>query len=490
MRSPRLLSLGLVALGSVALAQFPGSAPPPAQWNAGFDSITPADGRGFLSFLAGPITQGRGTGEPGFQKAADFMAAHFKQYGLKPVGDDGTYFQGVPFWRSSFVEGESYIRVGGSGDTIPGGKDFRMGMISKTLTVNGVLIELDGKDKLATFDVAGKVVIVPDASSDSRAAGALFRAKPAAVLFVNKTVPLSDYVIRRTAPTEGAASRTVVGTISKSAYDRLSKSISWSSPAASVRVSQGLVDLKAVAKGEDLKVPNVVGMLEGTDPSLKAEIVGIGAHLDHLGISGGVVYPGADDDGSGSTALLQVMKAFASNPVKPKRSILFMAFCGEELGLIGSGYYSDHPLFPHTSMIAELQMDMVGRRSSGAQNGDEKRMDKESENIDTIRLVGSKRISTDLDKTIMDANKSVGYKFKYDAEDVYTRSDHYNFAKHDIPISFFFTGFHPDYHEPTDTIEKIDFTKIANTAKLVYLTAQMLADNPEKPKHDVSSKPQ
>jgi hypothetical protein len=490
MRSPRLLSFSLLALSSLSFAQFSGSTPPPASLKAGFDSINPKDGLTFLRFLSGPQTQGRGTGQPGFQKAADFMAAHFKEFGLKPVGDNGTYFQGVPFWRSHFVDAGSYIKSNRSGKSIAAGPMFRMSSISRTMDSSTVIVELGGTDKLPEFDEAsiqGRIVVLPE-FKNMRMVGPLLRARPAAILMVAKDVPPSDYSIRRSAPTADAPIRPAMGSITPAAYAQLSKDLSWSETKPNMRVSQGMVRMVAKVESEDLKVPNVVGLLEGSDPTMKAEIVGIGAHLDHLGINGGVVFPGADDDGSGSTALLQVIKAFSVNPVKPKRSILFMAFCGEEMGLIGSGWYSDHPIFPHEQMVTELQMDMVGRRSSGAQNGDQNRIDKEDENIDTIRLVGSKRISTDLDKTIMEADKSVNFRFKYDAEDVYTRSDHYNFAKHGIPIAFFFTGFHPDYHQPTDTIDKIDFTKIANTAKLVYLTANMIADNPERPKHDVVEK--
>ena len=136
-------------------------------------------------------------------------------------------------------------------------------------------------------------------------------------------------------------------------------------------------------------------------------------------------------------------------------------------------------------MVAELQMDMVGRDSDGVQNGDESRVDKREENVDTIRLVGSKRISTELDSTIQSMNKYVGFRFKYDAEDVYTRSDHYNFARKGIPIAFLFDGFHPDYHQPTDTIDKIDFPKLANAARLYYLTAMTIANQSLPPKKDV-----
>jgi Zn-dependent M28 family amino/carboxypeptidase len=198
--------------------------------------------------------------------------------------------------------------------------------------------------------------------------------------------------------------------------------------------------------------------------------------LDHLGKTGSVVYPGADDDGSGATAVLCIARAMTLNPVKPKRGVLFMTFCGEEMGLIGSGWYSDHPIFPHANMQCELQMDMVGRDSDGVQNGDQSRVDKASENVDTIRLVGSKRISQELDDIIQEEDKYVGFRFKYDAEDVYTRSDHYNFAKVGIPIAFLFDGFHPDYHRPTDTIEKIDWAKLTNAAKLYYLTGLTTAN--------------
>ena len=253
----------------------------------------------------------------------------------------------------------------------------------------------------------------------------------------------------------------------------------------SLEFSRGLVQLKANVDARQIGVPNVVGLLEGTDPTLKTEYIGIGGHLDHLGKQGSVVYPGADDDGSGSTAVLSIAHAMSLNPRKPKRSILFMTFCGEELGLIGSSWLVAHPPVPLNKMVAELQMDMVARDSYGAQNGDTRRMDVEKENMDTIRLVGSKRIATELDATIQEVNKSVGFRFKYDAEDVYTRSDHYNFARNNIPIAFLFDGFTPDYHQPSDTVDKIDFLKLANAAKLYYLTAYAVSDKIEPPKHDV-----
>ena len=477
-----------------AFAQYPGSVPPPADWKKGFDSIKNTDGKSFLGYLAGPECMGRGTGQPGFQKAADFIAARFKDFGLKPVGDDGTYFQNLPFWRSGFVDAGSELKFISTGKSIQAGSTFRMTSISAPIDTTSVMVEVTPSgDELGAEpeDLAKRIVLVKGDKVSQRLRASIMRARPAAVFFISAAAPLPEYTIRRSAPSGDAPQRTPVGIITVQAANEMlanldMKDAGRSGPSVStIRTSSDFVRLVAKVESGEIKVPNVVGLLQGSDPTLKAEIVGLGSHLDHLGVSGGQVYWGADDDGSGSTALLQVAKAFASNPKKPKRSLLFMAFCGEEMGLVGSGYYADHPIFPHEQMIAELQMDMVGRNSVGAQNGDQKRIDIEAENVDTIRLVGSKRISTDLDKAIMDQNRYVNFKFKYDGEDVYTRSDHYNFAKNGIPIAFLFTGFHPDYHQVTDTIEKINFDKISNTARLFYLTAAKLSETPERPKKDV-----
>jgi Zn-dependent M28 family amino/carboxypeptidase len=157
-----------------------------------------------------------------------------------------------------------------------------------------------------------------------------------------------------------------------------------------------------------------------------------------------------------------------------------MAFCGEEMGLIGSAHYANNPIFPLDKMTCLLQVDMVGRN-------EESQNDKPEDNIDTIHLVGSKRLSMELHQAVLDANKYVNFKFEWDEEDVYTRSDHYNFAAKGVPIAFVFSGFHPDYHQPTDTMDKINFDKIVSTARLFYATALDAANRPAKLKKDASS---
>lgn len=494
----KFIPVCLLAAGAVlANAQYPGSSPIPAKYKKGVNAIQIADATTHLTYLATQC-EGRGSGQPGFQKAAEYVAAQFKASGLKPVGDNGTYFQNVPFYRSGVVPGDSYVVTEDGRTKIVGTTNISFGRLGADtdkaapvifLRANGADAKLENADPLD-----GKIVIVSNSADSKALRRQIVLAQTIAVIYVKDDLPpsLGTVSLRK------GGGNTSLGsiTVTKSAGRRLSEAlmgdsdaVDWSKTAANAcELIPAKGNLRVVTKLEEgtLGVPNVVGLLEGSDPKLKTELVGIGAHLDHLGKSGDVVYPGADDDGSGSTAVIEIAHAMKVSGVKPRRSILFMTFCGEEMGLIGSGYYSDHPIFPHEKMVAELQMDMVGRDSDGVQNGDVKRVDKLAENIDTIRLVGSKRISMDLDKVIEDDNKTIGFKFKWDAEDVYTRSDHYNFAKHGIPIAFLFDGFHPDYHRPTDTVDKIDFVKLTNAAKLYYMVALDVANRTAPPKHDVA----
>jgi Zn-dependent M28 family amino/carboxypeptidase len=256
-------------------------------------------------------------------------------------------------------------------------------------------------------------------------------------------------------------------------------------------VAKAKAVLKAAVTRVEKGVPNVVGYLEGSDPVLKKELVILGSHLDHLGRGrDGQIYPGADDDGSGSTALLAIARAFSKNGHRPKRSILFLAVTGEEMGLLGSDWYVEHPLFPLEDTVAELQMDMIGRWEE-AHPFENPGNEKAEENKNTLHLVGAKRISTQLHEIVLKANADhVGFDFEYDGEKYYERSDHYNFARKGIPITFMFTGVHRDYHQPTDTPDKIDFPKLARVAKLNYLVAFELADRTERLVKDVKpSKP-
>lgn len=236
-------------------------------------------------------------------------------------------------------------------------------------------------------------------------------------------------------------------------------------------------------KEETLRSSNVLAYIPGSDPILAKEVVVLTAHYDHIGIDKGVVYNGADDDGTGTVALLEIAEAFMAAKragEAPRRSILIMTVSGEEKGLLGSAYYADHPQIPLDRTIADLNIDMIGRNDIAHE--------KES---DYIYIIGSNMISTDLHTTNEKANQrytqlKLDYKFNSldDPNQFYYRSDHYNFAKNGIPSIFYFSGVHEDYHQPTDDIEKINFAKTEKVARLVFATAWMLANANERPRPD------
>jgi len=218
---------------------------------------------------------------------------------------------------------------------------------------------------------------------------------------------------------------------------------------------------------------NVVAFIKGTEKP--NEIVVISAHLDHEGIKNGKIYNGADDDGSGTVAILEIAQAFqmATKAGKgPKRSILFLHVTGEEKGLLGSQYYTENPIFPIANTVCDLNIDMIGRTD-----------ERHKSDPNYVYLIGSDKLSTELHKLSEEINKkytNINLDYKYNDENdpnrFYYRSDHYNFAKFNVPIIFYFNGTHVDYHKPTDTPDKINYELLENRAKLVFHTAWQVAN--------------
>jgi len=241
---------------------------------------------------------------------------------------------------------------------------------------------------------------------------------------------------------------------------------------------KGNVAVKAERKSETIETENVAAFMEGSDK--KDEILVISAHLDHIGISdNGEINNGADDDGSGTVSLLEIAEAFSkakSEGKGPRRSILFLNVTGEEKGLFGSEYYSENPLFPLKNTIADLNIDMIGRVDQAHANDPK-----------YVYLIGSDKLSSKLHAISEEANKKyINYKLDYTFNDpkdpnrFYYRSDHYNFAKMGVPVIFYFTGVHEDYHRPGDDVEKILFDKQAPIVKLVFHTAWELVNREER----------
>ena len=225
------------------------------------------------------------------------------------------------------------------------------------------------------------------------------------------------------------------------------------------------------ATGPSASSQNVVALLRGGDPELADEFVALGAHYDHVGIgfpvAGDSIYNGADDDGSGTTALLEIAEALARGPA-PRRSVLFVFHGAEEAGLLGSLYFTSRPTVPLEGVVAQLNLDMVGRNSP-----------------DSLFVIGAGRISSELDRVVAEAAEETGFTVDYtlDAPDhpeqLYTRSDHFNYARLGIPVAFVFSGLHEDYHQPSDEVDKIDFGKLERVAELVYRITWELANRPE-----------
>ena len=231
-------------------------------------------------------------------------------------------------------------------------------------------------------------------------------------------------------------------------------------------------------RGKNVKTENVVAIIPGSENP--EEYIVISAHLDHVGQKNGQIYNGADDDGSGNVAMLEIAEAFqiaVKENNKPKRSIIFLHVTGEEKGLLGSRYYTENPLYPLKETIANLNIDMIGRL-------DPKRVDKDP---NYIYLIGSDKLSNELHEVSELVNRKytnliLDYTFnaENDPNRFYYRSDHYNFAKNGIPVIFYFNGTHEDYHQPTDTADKINYDILQKRAKLIFHTAWELANMPTR----------
>ncbi|RYU83697.1 M28 family peptidase [Hymenobacter persicinus] len=488
-------------------------------------TILEKDLREHLTILASDAYEGRETGEKGQKMAADYLAKQFASLDLTgPVKEsDNPYVQHFTMERSTWAEGAT-LKVGGK--TYGWLTDF-YGMGSSPFqsetTVKPVFVgygieqagysdyagqNVQGKDLIILLgeptDAQGKAVLSADGTptkwgTDFRAKAAKAAEKGArSVFFVNldpknnfdKTAArMAPYISRpsmRFADSQEpgrssffvspALGYKLLGTTAAALTTYQQASAKAKKPAAAA-FKPATITIKAPKKKENFTTENVMGFLEGTDK--KDEVLVVSAHYDHIGITNGQVNNGADDDGSGTVSVLEIAQAFAKAKKEgygPRRSILFLTVTGEEKGLLGSEYYTDHPVFPLENTIADLNIDMVGRT------------DKEHEGKpDYIYVIGSDKLSSELHAIDEEANKKyvnldLDYKFN-DPEDpnrFYYRSDHYNFAKHKIPVAFYFNGVHDDYHGAGDEVEKIEFPKMEKRARLVFYTAWELANRPNR----------
>jgi hypothetical protein len=454
-----------------------------------------------LHIIAADSMEGRLTGTPGQKKAAKYIANHFKSLGLQaPVksADGMSHFQEFQQVRRGW--GEVYIKLGEEKLTFM--KDFYVLQNSLMKEETPVSLVFVGKaSDLGNVSVEGKAALFYEAENDGHIANLARQKGAKTVLFIKgknkeeflEAISFNAYYLKK-------SSKGIKGKLSQE------QAVFFLAPATAARVlgaSEADIlaqKIKAGTVGKDLKIKaeiiekvdwtseNVLGFMEGSDK--KDEIVVITAHYDHVGTTEGVVYNGADDDGSGTVTVLELAEAFAKAKAEgkgPRRSILFMTVAGEELGLYGSEYYADvDPIFPLKQTVCDLNIDMVGRMGGDYEN---------SKDYNYIYLIGSDKLSTELHELSEQVNKTytkLKLDYKYNREDdpnrFYYRSDHYNFAKNNIPIIFYFNGTHDDYHQPGDDVEKIHFPKMEKIGRLIFHTAWEVANRENRLKVDKSNK--
>lgn len=507
-----LLSLSLQALAGTPDASAPALAPAPSEYRSGFLSIGTEEIRAQLGFIASPELAGRATGTPGYDTAARYVASQLESYGVTPGGEQGTYFQHFRIVWRNWLQDQSSLKVEGPGDQRteiplkdafavlePGGRGpGSIDWSAPWLFVgHGESGAFDGPDDLHGLDLADKVVLLLPRPGVVAHEDEAVRRRGA-----RQIVVISDERVRSRVgvwipaaplpPAEGKQtpepqldSATVYLGVAQA--DRLlglrglsvARLLAGPLRPAPLALEGLRIRLSIPLATEVRSTRNVVGIMEGRDPLLRKEVVAIGAHLDHVGTEDGKIFAGADDDGSGVVAVLAAARAFSRNGLRPRRSVAFLFFAAEEMGLHGSEYFASRPPFSLEDLVLELQLDMVGRDEEHPAQG-ETPAERPEDNRSTLHLVGSRRCSLELDPWIERVNRATGLHFENDEERVYERSDQYNFGRRGVPVVFFFAGFHPDYHQPTDTPEKINYEKLTKVSRLAFSLAWEVADRPER----------
>lgn len=437
MKTQSCLSLALVlALGAGASAQ----------------TFNPERVKAHVSFLASDALAGRGSGTRGNEQAAKYIAEHFHKVGLKPLGSGKSYLQPFTF-PAGVVKGKNNrLQVDGFG-RYASGEVFEPSPLSTSGTASGELIFV-GEGLEYSTDVKGKVALaVATGEGGVRKKAIVARDKGAVALLV---IAADDAALRFTEG-DGTDAGLPILMVRKSAAD------AWQGrPGVKVTLSTEVVK-------QSKRSANILGLLEGTDLALKDEIVVIGAHMDHLGMGGPhslaeskapAIHHGADDNASGTAGVLELAAYFAQH--RPKRSLLFMCFSGEELGLLGSAHYVKNPLVPLAKTVAMLNMDMIGR-----QEGD--------------KLIVSGSGTSPAWNPLLDAVNTEPKFAMARSESGFGASDQQSFYTAKVPVLFFFTGLHADYHKPSDTSDKINYPGEARVLSLVARAAQRIADEPSRP---------
>ena len=544
MRRSNLLSLWLslllvvtwTPLAFTQTAHAPTAAPalPKAEVKAA-DRITAAVLSERLHFVASDAMQGRDTPSPGLDETAKFIADNLKRWGVKPAGDEGTYFQRIALRRTKVDAAQTSAALNDQPFRL--GPDFTVANYAGTAAGSlvyvgtGWFIKAKNMNPYEGVDVRDKIVIAssnfPASVSRADTRGKLgedwadpetyarLHGARGVVLIPAQRDVAAWFAVRQRNLERGSFTVENNTTPQPAAGEAAPLPVIYAAPAmldalfagerqtgadvlrlaqerkggASFTLAPDKVLRFSVSVTTDQQfTQNVVGVLEGKDKTLRHEYVALGAHYDHLGLCAPVgtdnICNGADDDGSGTVSVLTIAEAIARGP-RPARSVLFVWHCGEEKGLWGSKYFTEHPTVPLTQVVAQLNIDMIGR---SRQPNDTNPANRELSAPDEIYVIGSQMMSTQLgalSERVNSAYLNLAFNYKYDdphdPNRFFFRSDHYNYAQKGVPIIFYFDGVHEDYHRATDSPDKIDYDKMQKIARTIFLTAEELANAPARP---------
>ena len=506
----------------------------------GPEGIRIANLRADLTFLASDALEGRRSLQRGSEVAIQFLAAEFAKAGLQPVAGD-SYLQPVPLIEYRVDPNESSLAIECRGERRSlkynvdffGGSAFEATVQAPVVFAGyGITAPEFAYDDYASLDARGKIVLIFDhepqennphsifngrgntrhASSQVKvlnaqrhgAIGVLFAAEPnrkhPSGQERTARIPGGEQRARRLPPqalaeagaripsftvSDQVAADLLAATGSKPG--QLQASIDETLRPASQPLANTSTEMRVLLAEQRRGTSyNVLGLIEGADPVLKKETVIFSAHYDHDGAWDGNIRPGADDNGSGTVGVLELARAFAASPEKPKRSLLFVIFAAEERGLLGSFYYAAHPLRPLETTRAVINFDMIGRNETPSRQTDGL-VEIAPDTSNELNLIGTVN-TPDYRAAVERANEHVGLHLNYKWDDdaalnIFQRSDQFPFALHDIPAIWWFTGFHPDYHQSTDTVEKINFAKMEKILRLAFLTGREFANSATPPRY-------
>jgi hypothetical protein len=507
----------------------------PARVQPGYDAIQAPTLRADLTFLSSDALEGRRSLERGSEVAIQWIASEFAKAGLKAAAGN-SFLQPVPIFEYSMDRNLTTLTLRRGGVTDVFRAPEAVSNTPVEVTVSGAVVfagfgitapELN-YDDYAGIDTKGKVVLIFNHEPQESNEKSVFNGKGNTRYLNNVSKLWNAYrhgavaVLTMDDPNHQGPVRQVTGGRGQQGLPRpripAEQLVDGAPPIPSFSVTSRLTDALFTAAGKKasevqaaidrqdapspFEIPgaqielktvtadrrrahsyNVAGVIEGSDPSLRAETIVFSGHFDHDGTGPQGVYNGADDNGSGTVGVVAVASAFAANPVKPKRSLLFIVFAAEERGLLGSYYYASHPLRPLESTRAQINFDMIGRNEAA-----DPRVITEisADTSNELGLIGT-HYSPDYREIVERHNRAVGlkltYKWDFDSYNaILFRSDQYPLLLHDIPAVWWFTGFHPDYHQVTDTVEKINFEKMAKILKLAYLTGFEFGDAQSTPR--------